>query len=245
MHRLLASIAAAALAAACTPQASEPEAVVIAIYKPLADSKGAEGTRLAEIPMTTDLRALVGQAEEAFGSETPVFDFDVAGNCQDCTGFSDLKVSLVADDATATETRKNVEANFRLPVDGERTVYWDMVKGPQGWQADNIIAEGFNLRSIAGAIIASSAPGPEAEQGVQCMTYLRLHSDALKKITPPADTTAADKAFDAYRKDAEIAYSAEELAQFLATNIAVFDDTPPEQIAAEAEACIAQAPPAQ
>lgn len=236
------TILALAALAACTPQASSPEAVVTEIYKPLVDSKGASGVSIFDVPMTAGLRQTVMKAEEAFGSETPVFDFDVAANCQDCTGFADLKVALSTENPSTIEGHKTVEASFKLFGDEPHVVYWDMAPAGGVWQVDNVISEGFNLRNIASSITASAAPGPEAEAGVQCMTYLRLHSDTLKKITPPVDATAADKAFDAYRKEAEIAYGAEELAQFLATNLAVFDDKPPEDIAAEAEACIAGAP---
>lgn len=241
MNRSLALIAITALAA-CTPQGSGPEAAVTAIYKPLADSKGEQGTRLADIPMTADLRNAVETAEKAFGPDEPVFDFDVAGNCQDCTGFTGLKVAL-SDNTSTVDGHKIVEATFNLFGEEGHIVYWDMTEVNGAWLVDNVITEGFNLRNVASSITASAtAPGPTAEAGVQCMTWLRLQSDALKKIEPPVNTTAVDNAFDAYRKDAEIAYGAEELEKSLTANLALFDDTPPDQIAAEAEACIAEAP---
>src|SRR5262245_18078651 len=84
--------------AACTPAApaSGPEAVVQAIYKPLVESKGEKGMPLSEMPLTDDLKALIAKAEEA-GKGEPVFDGDFAGNCQDCTGFTDLKIARRTD----------------------------------------------------------------------------------------------------------------------------------------------------
>ena len=178
MKRFAASLAIIALAA-CTPQqsATGPEAVVTAIYEPIAKSKGEAGTPIESIPMTTELRDLVNQAEAAAAGNEPVIDGDVAGNCQDCTGFADLKIGPTADDASATADHQIIEANFSLFGDQTRTVYWDMVRKAEGWQVDNIMSEGFNLRSITNTVIAAAAepPTPASET-------------TAPEATPPATT---------------------------------------------------------
>lgn len=141
-----------ALAAACTPAtpaASGPEAVVEKIYQTLVDSKGSKTTPLADIPMTDDLKALVDKAEAAGQARNePVFDGDFAGNCQDCSGFTALKVAPKAD-ARLAAGHKAVEASFKLYADVPRTVTWDMVEAGGGWRADNIVSDGVDLRKVA------------------------------------------------------------------------------------------------
>ena len=178
MKRFAASLAIIALAA-CTPQqsATGPEAVVTAIYEPIVKSKGAAGTPIESIPMTAELKDLVMRAEAAAAGAEPVIDGDVAGNCQDCTGFADLKIGPTADDASATSDHQIIEANFSLFGDQTRTVYWDMVRKAEGWQVDNIMSEGFNLRSITNTVIAAAAepPTPASET-------------TAPEATPPATT---------------------------------------------------------
>lgn len=178
MKRFAASLTLIALAA-CTPQqsATGPEAVVAAIYGPIVESKGASSTPIDTIPMTAELRDLVTRAEAAAAGNEPVIDGDVAGNCQDCTGFANLKIGPTADDTSATADHQIIEANFSLFGDQTRTVYWDMVKKAEGWQVDNIMSEGFNLRSITNTVIAAAAepatPAPET---------------TAPEATPPATT---------------------------------------------------------
>ena len=115
MKLFAASLAFAALGA-CTPQpaADGAEAVVTAIYDPLVSSKGQTATPIDAIPMTADLKDLVIRAEAAVNDTAPVFDGDVAGNCQDCTGFTGLKIGPTAEDPGAANTHKVIEANFTI-----------------------------------------------------------------------------------------------------------------------------------
>jgi hypothetical protein len=243
--------AAAAFAvafAACTPQVSEPEATVIAIYKPLVDSRGDESTDIAAIPMTKSLAQLIKDAETS--ADGPVFDFDLAGNCQDCAGFSDLKVSkpTEAKDIEVSPGDTLVEASFKT-FDGEtHSVFWDMTQTPEGWRVDNILAEGLNLRAVASEIIAAAAEerllqtNTEGDEAVECMAYLSLEADAAKKATPPGDTARLDAASAAWRRKAEALMAPDELAQYLASSLAVLDDTAAADLTARADDCAAKAP---
>ena len=151
-----------ALPAACMPEAADPEAVVQKIYQPLADSKGEKTTALADMPLSEELAALVEKAEAAGKArDEPVFDGDFAGNCQDCAGFSDLRISARAD-AGLPAGHKAVEASFKLFGDQARSVVWDMVETPQGWRVDNVVSEGIDLRQVAQESI-NAPPATTAE----------------------------------------------------------------------------------
>jgi hypothetical protein len=230
--------------AACTPAtpASGPEMVVQAIYKPMVDSKGEKGMPLDEMPLSEELKTLVAKAEEA-GKGEPVFDGDFSGNCQDCTGFTDLKLERRKDTGLAAG-RAGVEATFKLFGKEPHSVTWDMIETPEGWRVDNILSEGIDLRKIAQDTVdqAAAAPNPANDEAVECMTYLRLSSDAAKKAKPPGDTKELDAAYDAFRKRAEAAFTADELAQYFASSVAVLDDTPPDQLKAKTDACLAKTP---
>ena len=236
------SIALAALVlAACTPAPlPEPAATVQGIYKNLADSKGETGTDISTIPMTMDLALKLQEVET--NADGAVIDWDVAGNCQDCTGFADLKVGAPPKDLPVTEGHTMVEARFKLFEGEQKAILWDMVKVGDVWQVDNIEAEGLNLRVVLdeqlGARAAARAEAGDA--AVQCMTFVRLESDALAKAK--GDVTALEHAFSAWKTKAEAEFTADELAQFFASNIAVMDDTPPADIKAKADACVAQVP---
>jgi hypothetical protein len=232
-----------ALAAACTPAPSGPEVSVLKIYQPLIDSKGEKTTSLADMPLSADLKALVDKAETAAKGE-PVFDGDFAGNCQDCAGFKDLTIANKADAGLAAG-HKGVEASFKLFPDEPRTVLWDMVETPEGWRVDNIVAEGLDLRIISQEAIDTAAtpqPGPEGDEAVECIAYLSLSADAAKSAKPPGDTTKMDAAAAAWRKKASGLFGADELAQYLASSVAVFDDLPADQLKTLADGCIAKTP---
>lgn len=230
--------------AACTPQLTGPEAAVNAIYKPLVDSKGDAGTDAADLPLTMDLALKIQELETR--AEERVFDFDVAGNCQDCTDFANLKISTPTDPSLASRDGHSfVEAAFTLFGNEQKSVFWDLMQVDGVWQVDNIFTEGFDLRLIVDDMLANQiAAEDEPEVGMmQCMAMLRLHSDIVAKASPPGDTAAYDKALASYRSQVELAMTPDELAQFFASSVAVLDDTPPEQIARQANACLAGAPP--
>ncbi|HVY87330.1 MAG TPA: hypothetical protein VG942_00575 [Hyphomonadaceae bacterium] len=173
----LAAVALFALVAACSPKpaatpapeakaadsapavpANGPEAAVAVIYKTLVDSKGQKTTPVSDIPMTADLDALLKKVQAASPSDgdAPVFDGDLAGNCQDCSDFGDLKVELSK--AAAPQGHTLVDAHFTLFKTEPHTVTWDMVETPEGWRVDNIV-EGtdFDARKIANEGIAAAA----------------------------------------------------------------------------------------
>lgn len=232
------------LAAACSNEqpASLAETTVTALYQPLVISKGEDSTPITSIPMTPELDALTKQAAKAAGDEFPAFDFDPAGLCQDCTGFTDLKVAPAPANeiATAAEGHTLVQASFKIQPGTARTVYWDLVETPHGFIVDNILADGFNLRQIARDAIA--AVDTEGDKAVECMAYLRLHAEALRTAAPNADTTALEAAEASWRKTADAFYMPDELAQYFASSIAVLDDLTPDEIKMHAEACSASPP---
>lgn len=88
----------------------------------------------------------------------------------------------------------------------------------------------------------SAAASADAEASVQCVTMLSLHANELREANPSVDDGLVKAAIAAYRAEAAKEYTPDELAQFLASNIAVFDDTPADKVTAEAEACLKNAP---
>ena len=110
------TIAFALLAlAACTPAPTpEPAATVEGIYKPLVDSKGEKGTDISLVPMTEDLALKLQEVESK--ADGPVIDWDIAGNCQDCTGFVDLKIGAPPKDLPVTAGHTMIEARDRKSV---------------------------------------------------------------------------------------------------------------------------------
>jgi len=238
------TIAFALLAlAACTPAPTpEPAATVERIYKTLVDSKGEKGTDIATIPMTMDLALKLQEVEST--TDGAVIDWDVAGNCQDCTGFSDLKVGAPPKDLPVTVGHTMVEARFKLFGGEQKAILWDMVKDGEAWKVDNIETEGLNLRVVLDEQLSvqAAARAELSEAAVNCMTFIRLESDALAKAKPAGDVTALEHAFSAWKTRAEGEYTADELAQYLASNIAVFDDTSAAEITTKAADCVAQMP---
>lgn len=174
MNRFAAALPLLVLAACAPPQsATGPEATVTAIYDTLAKSKGAQSTPVSAIPMTAELAALTRQAEATTApDEAPVFDGDIAGNCQDCTEFSGLKIERSA--ATAPAGHTLVDAHFTLFQKEPRNVQWDLVETPEGWKVDNIVSDGFNVRAIASEVIAAAAaappPAPESAPAPEAAT---------------------------------------------------------------------------
>lgn len=236
------ALALLALAACDPPPLSDAAMTVKRIYQPLVDSNGEKTTDNAAIPMTMELAMLIQEVEST--ADGPVLDGDLAGNCQDCAGFSDLKIS----DDTQTklaigEGHKLVRADFSLQQ-GPRYVLWDMVQQDGAWKVDNIITENFMVRGAAEEEMAQQDADRKAagEAAVDCMTYLRLHTEALKKANPAADVATLEGMFADWKKSAEAVFSADELAQYLASNIAVLDDESADQIKTKAEACLPPAP---
>ena len=229
--------------AACTPAPTpEPAATVEQIYKTISQSKGANSTDISTVPMTEDLALKLQEVESK--ADGPVIDGDIAGNCQDCTGFADLKVGAPPKDLPVTAGHTMVEARFKILQGEQRAILWDMVKVGEAWKVDNIETEGFNLRTIPVEQLSAQAEAAAAggEAAVNCMTLIRLESDALAKSKPPGDVTAFEHAYTAWKTRAEGQYSADELAQYMASNVAVLGDTPAAEIKLKADDCVAQVP---
>lgn len=175
MKRIAAALALAALAACTPPQganqpaANSPEATVQAIYAVTQQNIGHAMTPLSAIPMTDDLKSLLDRAEAAAARrQEPFIEGDLAANCQDCTAISDLVIGpqTGAEQEPAVAGHTWVQAKFKLNTDEERTILWDMVQTPQGWRVDNIVTDGFNLRTEAESYLAAppasaSDPAPE------------------------------------------------------------------------------------
>lgn len=236
------TIALALLAlAACTPGPTpEPAATVERIYKAISESKGEKGTDIASVPMTEELALKLQEVESK--ADGPVIDWDIAGNCQDCTGFSDLKISAPATSTGGTAGHTMIEARFKLASGNETSLLWDMIKVGDAWKVDNIVAQDFNMRTILDQELASQAEAADnaGDAAVQCMTFIRLEADAVTKAK--SDATGLEHAFAIWKGKAEAQYTADELAQFYASNMAVMDDTPPAEIKTKAYACVAQVP---
>lgn len=219
--------------AACMPQLTGPEAAVKAIYQPLSDPKGETGADSPDLPPTMDLALKIQELETR--AEGRIFDFDLAGNCQDCTDFANLKISIPTDPSLAPRDGHSfVEAAFTLFGNEQKSMFWDLMQVDGVWQVDIIFTEGFDLRLIVDEMLANQTAvedGPGAGM-MQRMAMLRLHADALAKELLPGDTAAYDTALAGYRSLVELAMTPDELAQFFASSIAVLDDTPPEQVAA-------------
>jgi hypothetical protein len=229
--------------AACTPAPTpEPAATVEGIYRTISESKGEKSTDISTVPMTEDLALKLQEVESK--ADGPVIDGDIAGNCQDCTGFADLKVGAPPKDLPVTAGHTMVEARFKILQGEQRAILWDMVKVGDAWKVDNIETEGFNLRTILDEQRDAQAltTAKDDKAAVDCMTFIRLETDALAKAKPPGDVTALEAAYAAWKTRAEAHYSADELAQYFASNTAVFDDTPAADIKTKAADCVAKVP---
>jgi hypothetical protein len=151
------------LIAACMPPQTGAEAVVREIYATAQQNIGTSVTPLSAIPMSEDLRALVERAEAAATArDEPFIEGDLAANCQDCQSLSDLEIgpqegpeAIPADDGHVI-----IEARFKLNGTEDRAVLYDLVQTAEGWRVDNILAEGFNLRSEAAAFLVDAAAEP-------------------------------------------------------------------------------------
>lgn len=160
-------IAATVLAlAACTPPASDTAAedVVLDLYSVVAANIGQRVTPLEDIPMTEDLRDLVTRAEAAADARgEPFIEGDVPANCQDCTSIGDVAVGADTspEGVPVAAGHRMVEARFMLNGSEPRAVLYDLVETPGGWRIDNILTEGFNLRTEAQTFLAEAGEDPE------------------------------------------------------------------------------------
>lgn len=168
MLRIFAALTLIALAA-CTPPRSGAEAVVRDIYAVTQQHIGQSITPRDAIPMTDDLDALVDRAAAAAEARNePFIEGDLTANCQDCTSLSDLEIGPQTgpEPIPAAPGHTLLEARFTLNGNEPRAVIYDLIETPQGWRVDNILAEGFNLRTEAQAYLADSESETGAEPDV-------------------------------------------------------------------------------
>jgi hypothetical protein len=165
MKQHIAALALVALAA-CTQPQTGAEAVVRDIYATVEQNIGATTTPLSAIPMTSDLQSLVDRAEAAAEARNePFLEGDIAANCQDCTSISELEIGAQEgpEAVPADEGHVILEARFKLNGNEDRSVLYDLTQTPEGWRVDNILAEGFNLRSEAAAYLVDAAAAEPVE----------------------------------------------------------------------------------
>lgn len=148
----------------CTTQAAPgPEAAVTAIYAPLVRSKGDTGTQVADIPMTEELALMIQEVESQ--ADGAVFDFDLAGLCQDCSGFSGLELGAPEElQLTPAPGHTVVQARFTISGNEQKAVYWDMTETDGAWKVDNIISDDFNLREIAAEMMAAGEDPDDSDE---------------------------------------------------------------------------------
>ncbi|HEX8901989.1 hypothetical protein [Vitreimonas sp.] len=165
MKRFVLAILAVAVVACSPPQnTSGAEALVRDIYATVEEHIGRTTTPLEAIPMTDDLASLVSRAQAAAAARNePFIEGDIAANCQDCTSLDGLEVGpqVSPEPVPAAEGHVLVEARFTLNGNEPRAVLYDLVETPQGWRVDNILTEGFNLRTEAQSYLDDAAEPAE------------------------------------------------------------------------------------
>ncbi|MEJ0060925.1 MAG: hypothetical protein WDM79_15695 [Terricaulis sp.] len=192
MRGFLIGLCILGLAACARPAASGPEQVVAEIYEATAQNIETGATPLDAIPMSEDLAtSLARAATVAQARGEPFLDGDIAANCQDCTGLTNLETVVTTPPADGHAV---VEARFRLH-DQPRVVVWDMIETPEGWRVNNIASpDGYDLRaSIAEAL----APVPDSCASERDAAAVSLLVEQCKQVSPAthppcnADNTCA------------------------------------------------------
>jgi hypothetical protein len=161
MKRIVAAATLVALTACTPPGASGAITVVQGIYATAEQNIGHAVTTIDQAPLTDDLKSLLDRAEaQAQARQEPFIEGDIALNCQDCTSISNLIVGpqTGAEQEPPVEDHTWVQATFKLNGNEDRRVLWDMVSTPEGWCADNIISDGFDLRAEARSYLDTPAP---------------------------------------------------------------------------------------
>ncbi len=105
----------------------------------------------------------------------------------------------------------------------------------------------FGLVSLALSVIAIGAcDEPHGKDGdaVSCMAYLALQSTAISEGRAEGDVRLIDAAGAAWRTLAAQKYTADELAQYFVSTVAVFDDVPATELRLISGLCAAHAPTA-
>lgn len=103
----------------------------------------------------------------------------------------------------------------------------------------------FGLSALALSVIAIGACGEphyKDTDAVSCSAFLTLQSAAVSEGRAAGDAGALDAAGVAWRALAEQKYSADELAQYFASSVAVFDDMQAAELTMISGACLNSAP---
>jgi len=101
------------------------------------------------------------------------------------------------------------------------------------------------LVGLALAVVATGAceePHAKGDDAVGCMALLAIQSAAVSEGAAEGDVAALGAAGAAWRTLAEQKYTTDELAQYLASSVAVFEQTPVDELALVSLACAAHAP---
>jgi hypothetical protein len=165
--------------AACAPPAPGPEAVVLAVYEATAASVDTGVTPLDAIPMSEDLAAqLARAATTAEARNEPFIVGDIAANCQDCAGLTDVTATVTSPPA---DGRAVVEARFKLHGE-ERIVVWHMLETADGWRADNITSpDGYDLRAAIAQTLAPVSGSCATERDAAAVSAL---VEQCKQVSP-------------------------------------------------------------
>jgi hypothetical protein len=103
-----------------------------------------------------------------------------------------------------------------------------------------IVLAGLSLAVVA--IGGCEEPHGKQTDAVSCMAYLALQSTAVAENRADGDLAALDAAAGAWRAFAERKHPADELAQYFASSVAVYDEMADAEIAAVSARCAATAP---
>jgi hypothetical protein len=95
------------------------------------------------------------------------------------------------------------------------------------------------------AIGASGEPHWKDADAVGCMAFLALQTSAVSEGRAEGDVTQLVSAGAAWRALAEQKYTADELAQYFASSVAVYDEVEPAELSLISTACLSAAPNAR
>ncbi len=105
----------------------------------------------------------------------------------------------------------------------------------------------FGLAGLALSVVAIGACGEphyKDADAVTCMAYLALQSTAISEGRSAGDAALFDAAGAAWRSLAEQKYTADELAQYFASSVAVFDEITAPELTQISTTCVSRAPTA-
>ena len=103
----------------------------------------------------------------------------------------------------------------------------------------------FGLAGLALSVLAIGACGePDYKQAdaVACMAFLSLQTTAISDGRATGDVAQLVSAGAAWRSLAERKYTPDELAQYFASSVAVYDEIEPVHLTAISTTCLSQAP---